>query len=194
MPFLLYWRSLWPQTLSTVNHFLFLVQSLYIDISSDFYEATCVWPHCGGMQGGHTFAKLNHCGFITSEHLPHYRPTNLPATGFLTCCPPEQTVIKTLRPRSNGCHFADDTFKCIILNENIRISMKNSLKFVPKGPINNIAVLVQIMAWRRPGEKPLSEPMMVRSSSHICLNELNQQSMCCFADYWRRRDAFVTAG
>ena len=26
-----------------------------------------------------------------------------------------------------------------------------SLKFVPKGPINNIPALVQIMAWRRPG-------------------------------------------
>ena len=32
------------------------------------------------------------------------------------------------------------------------------MKFVPKGPINNIPALVQIMAWRRPGDKPLSEP------------------------------------
>ena len=36
-----------------------------------------------------------------------------------------------------------------------------SLKFVPKRPINNIPALVQIMAWHRPGDKPLSEPMMV---------------------------------
>ena len=41
------------------------------------------------------------------------------------------------------------------------------LKFVPKGPINNIPALVQIMAWRRPGAKPLSEPMMVRLLTHI---------------------------
>ena len=34
--------------------------------------------------------------------------------------------------------------------------------FVPKRPINNIPALVQIMAWRRQGDKPLSEPMMVR--------------------------------
>ena len=46
-------------------------------------------------------------------------------------------------------------------NENIWISIKISPKFVPKGPINNIPALVQIMAWRRPGDKPLSEPMMV---------------------------------
>ena len=38
--------------------------------------------------------------------------------------------------------------------------LKISLKNVPKGPINNIPSLVQIMAWRRPGDKSLSEPMM----------------------------------
>ena len=27
------------------------------------------------------------------------------------------------------------------------------------GPINNILALVQVMAWRRPGDKPLSEPI-----------------------------------
>ena len=41
------------------------------------------------------------------------------------------------------------------------ISIKISLKFIPKGPINSIPALVQIMAWRRPDDKPLSKPMMV---------------------------------
>ena len=72
-------------------------------------------------------------------------------------------------PRQNGRHLADDTCKNIFLNENVRISIKISLKFVPKGPINNIPALVQIMAWRLPGGKPLSEPMMVRLSMHICI-------------------------
>ena len=58
-------------------------------------------------------------------------------------------AINTLRPRQNGRRFADDTFKRIFLNENVRISIKISLKFVPKGPINNIPALVQILAWRR---------------------------------------------
>ena len=49
------------------------------------------------------------------------------------------------------------------------VSFKISLKFVPKGPINNIAALVQIMACRRPGDKPLSEPMMVSLPMHICV-------------------------
>ena len=43
------------------------------------------------------------------------------------------------------------------------------MKFVPKGPINIIPALVQIMAWRRPGDKPLSEPMMVSLTTHICV-------------------------
>ena len=29
--------------------------------------------------------------------------------------------------------------------------------------------LVQIMAWRRPGDKPLSEPMMVSLPTHVCV-------------------------
>ena len=53
------------------------------------------------------------------------------------------------------------------LNETARISLKISLKFVPKVRINNIPALVQIMAWRRPGDKPLSEPMMVSLLTHI---------------------------
>ena len=77
--------------------------------------------------------------------------------------------LNTLRPRQNGRHFADDTFKCIFLNENIRISIEISLKFVPIGPINNIPALVQIMAWRRSGDKPLSEPMLVSLLTHICV-------------------------
>ena len=52
----------------------------------------------------------------------------------------------TLGPSQNGRHFADGIFKRIFLNENVWISIKISLKFVPKGPINNIPALVQIMA------------------------------------------------
>ena len=78
-------------------------------------------------------------------------------------------ILNTLRPRQNGRHFTDDIFKWIFLNENVYIPIKISLKFVPQGPINNIPELVQIMAWRRPGDKPLSGPMMVRLLTHICV-------------------------
>ena len=42
------------------------------------------------------------------------------------------------------------------------------LKF-PKDRINNIPALVQIMAWRRAGDKPLSEPMVVSLPMHVCV-------------------------
>ena len=77
--------------------------------------------------------------------------------------------LNILRPRQNGRHFADDTFKRIFMNENVRISINISLKVIPKGLINNIPALVQIIAWRRPGDKPLSEPMMVSLLTHICV-------------------------
>ena len=72
-------------------------------------------------------------------------------------------------PGHNGRHFADDIFKCIFLNENVWISLKISLKFVRKVQINNISALIQIIAWRWPGDKPLSETKMFSLPRHICI-------------------------
>ena len=83
--------------------------------------------------------------------------------------PKKLTTINTLRPRQNGRHFADDHLKCIFLNENLSISIQISLKFVSRCPIHNIPALVQIMALRRPGDKPLSEPMVISLLTHICV-------------------------
>ena len=77
--------------------------------------------------------------------------------------------INTLRPIQDGRHFPDDIFKCIFFNENVQVSLKNSLKFVPKVRIINILALVQTMAWRQTGNKPLSEPMMFSLLTHICI-------------------------
>ena len=71
-------------------------------------------------------------------------------------------------PGQNCRHFADGIFRCILLNENVWISIKISLNSVPKGSINIIPALVQVMAWRRIGDKPLSEPMLTGSLTHIC--------------------------
>ena len=77
--------------------------------------------------------------------------------------------VNTLRPRQNVQHFTGDIFKCIFFNENTSISIIISLKFAPRGPFNNIPALVQIMAWCGPGDKPLSEPMMIILLTHICI-------------------------
>ena len=83
--------------------------------------------------------------------------------------PSLDSSLNTLRPRQNGRLFADVILKCIFLNEKVWISIKISLKFVPKRLIYNIPALVQIMAWRRPGDKPLSEAMMVSLLTHKCV-------------------------
>ena len=57
--------------------------------------------------------------------------------------------------------LADDISKRIFLNDKLRFFIEISLKFVPKASIDNNAALVQIMAWRRIGDKPLSEPTLI---------------------------------
>ena len=56
-------------------------------------------------------------------------------------------MAKTLRLKQNGGHFPDNIFIYIFLNENVWISIKISLKYVPKGPVKNIPALIQIVAW-----------------------------------------------
>ena len=68
-------------------------------------------------------------------------------------------AINSSLPGQNGRHFADVIFRCILVNEKFCILIKISLKFVPKGLIDNNPALVEIMAWRRIGDKPLSESM-----------------------------------
>ena len=81
-------------------------------------------------------------------------------------------AFNTLKPGQNGRHFADDISKGMFLNENWYIIIQISFRFVSKCPIFNIPALVQIMAWRRPGDKPSSESMMVIVYASLGLIEL----------------------
>ena len=105
----------------------------------------------------HAFVNFNSlCDFISAANWQQSRWQGLDR-------------FNTLRPRQDGRHFPDDIFKPLFLNKNAWILIKISLKFVPKGPIDNIPALVQIMAWHRPGDRPLSEPRMVSLPKHICV-------------------------
>ena len=105
-------------------------------------------------------------------------------------------ILTHLRPRQNVRHFTDDVFKCIFLNENVWIPIKFSRKFVPRCRINNISALVQIIARQHPGDKPLSEPMMVKLMMHICITRpqwvnkdyenSRQMTMICSVGYLTR--------
>ena len=81
--------------------------------------------------------------------------------------------IKNIEAETKWPPFFRTTFSnAFSLNENVWISIKISLKFVPKGPISNIPALVHIMAWRRPSDKPLFEPMMISLPTHIYVTRL----------------------
>ena len=61
-----------------------------------------------------------------------------------------------------AANLVDDNFKYIFLNDNDRIPNRFSLEFVPRSPIVNKPALVQVMAWRRTGDKPLPEQMLTQ--------------------------------
>ena len=51
-------------------------------------------------------------------------------------------TLTLLPPGQNGRHFPDDIFRRIFVNEKFCILIEISLKFVPKGPIDNKPALV----------------------------------------------------
>ena len=126
------------------------------------------WQH----RPGSTLAQIMACCLTSPSH--YLNQCWLFVKGFVWHSAESNFIqhahaLNSLRPRQNRRYNADEIFKCIFLNENVWLPTKISLKFVPKGPINNIPALVLIMAWRRPGDKPLSEPLMVSLLTHICV-------------------------
>ena len=67
----------------------------------------------------------------------------------------------TLRRRQNGHHLGR-LYCQFKFSGNDRIQIQASLKLVPKGPIDDKTALVQLMTWRRTGDKPLPEPMIAK--------------------------------
>ena len=66
--------------------------------------------------------------------------------------------------------LADDISKRFFFHEKLRILIEISLKFVPKGPIDNNPALVEIMACCLIGDKSLSEPMLTRFTDAYMLH------------------------
>ena len=111
------------------------------------------------------------CGFIVSNKKWDNPCTN--ATNYL-CFRPIVYVCK----HQNNSHkrltqkwtpFRRQCFQMHFLEWKCMNFAKISLKFVPKVPVNNIPALVHILAWRRSGDKPLSELMMVSLLTQICV-------------------------
>ena len=155
--------AIWPYSIFVIAMFYHIVP----DHINSLWSSDAIWPHrvgsilaCCGVPYKTGDESHNNSMWYGAFPILHTNE-KIDQRSDLT--------VNTLRLRQNGRHFADDIFKCIFLHENVWIPIKISLKFVPKGPINNIPALVQIMAWRRPGDKPFSEPMIVSLPTHICV-------------------------
>ena len=88
------------------------------------------------------------CCQATIHYLNQYWLNSLSACGVT-----RPQWVNSSHHGQNGCHFADNIFKCTFMNEKFYILIRISLKFVPQGPIDNIPASVRIMAWRRLGYK-----------------------------------------
>ena len=67
---------------------------------------------------------------------------------------------------------------------NKNVSIKISLEFFPNGPISNQQALVQIMAWCRTGDRPLSEPMMAQMYTYVSGHGIAAVLLPGFAINW----------
>ena len=68
--------------------------------------------------------------------------------------------------------------------KNVVFWYKTSLKFVPKGPVDNNPALVQMMAWRQIGDKPLSEPMLTRFTDAYMWHWGQMSKLTNFGCWW----------
>ena len=146
-PFLLWWR--WEK-----------VYFIWISSSNRKYDPPC---HCIGLR------PWNNDMCCMSFYIPI-----LFACFNMNCQsnqhPFHQWFINSSPPGQNGSNFADNMFQR--MHENIWSSNKISLKYVPWGVISNMSALVQMMAWRQIGYKPLSEPMLTRFTDIYMQHEL----------------------
>ena len=137
----------------------------------DHYQQLC-WHRQTHMSSGDLFCKICGCrpSWFPWQRLCRCFETNKSkaalslvrkSSSLFTRLVAYPWTLSILRLRLNGCHFPDDIFKCIFVHKNVWISIGISPKFVPYVPNDNKPSLVQKMAWCWPGDKSLSEPMMV---------------------------------
>ena len=111
----------------------------------------------------------NSWNIFSSNHEAYFHHCYNGSKQCLTCvqCP---LLLNSLRPRQMDAISQTTFSNAFSWMKMFEFRLKfHWVKFLAKGPINNIPAMVQIMAWRRPGDKPLSEPMMVGSPTHICV-------------------------
>ena len=123
------------------------------------------------------FHPISHLSTISAPENTGLLPTNTPVSVSIRFILP--ALFNILRPRQNGCHFADGIFKCkfysqkkyefwlyfhksfflfvfkyVLFIGSVWISIEMSFTFVPESPIDKKSVLVQEVTWHQTGNKP----------------------------------------
>ena len=111
----------------------------FVNIGNNLADEIKMQPNSYEQYLGGTFQESMFLSSVTKEEMNSIISTFGDTNGCDDIASRSITLVNnTLRPRQNGRHFADENF----LNEKAYMSIKISLKFVPKGPINNIPALV----------------------------------------------------
>ena len=106
-------------------------------------------------------------------------------------------VLNTFKTRQNGRHFPDDIVKCKSSNENIYFD-KYFTAVCSRGPMNDIPALVQIMAWRRPGDNQLSEAITDTGINDLAIAKERETIICAhfmpcivFGNYTSKKNVYL---
>ena len=127
--------------------------------------------------------NLRNIGRKTGDISKHF-PYSKIIMHLVQCVSIHSLFFNTVTPRQNGSHFAEGIFLFILFYGNyhslILITLicvskvQISLKFVPKGQINDKPALIQIMAWHRTGDRTLYVPIIITiiiTLMHICVTQ-----------------------
>ena len=154
---------------SQITRLTMVYSTVYSDADQRKHQSSASLALSGEFTGGRWNPRTNRMASNAENVSIWWRHHELPLRYWSNRASESVIKFNILRPSQNGRHFPDDIFVCIFLNKNAWISISILLKFVLKGPINNSPALVQTVARRRPGDKPLSEPMMFSLLTHICV-------------------------
>ena len=153
-------QQTWPLTIVEADTFSFSwIQDLYFDSKMHLKMLSGKWqPFCLGLnvlrsEPWWSRSVMPYGVWSTMEFMGHW---------VQWVYHHRLTLINSSSPGQNRHHFIEGMLKCIFLNKNIWISNKIWLECIPWGLIHSVSALVQMMAWRHPGEKPLSEPMLTQ--------------------------------
>ena len=110
---------------------------------------------------------------ISLMFIPNSPFSHIPAlVQIMAWCRPGDN---TLRLEQNGCHFAENIFQYIFFSKKVPKKIKISLKFLPRGSIDNKLALVQVMAWCKTDHKTSPEPMLTKI---LCLTTSLDHNQC----------------